>query len=1083
MVKIKSILALFLVLSISFSFGQTIIDQNGKLQVIGLQLSNEHGNPIQLRGMSSHGLQWYGNCVTQQSIQTQVNDWGIDIFRIAMYVEEGGYNVDPAGNRARIEEIVQWCTDLGIYVMIDWHILADGNPNQNKAAAIDFFDYFSDLYKNYNNVLYEVCNEPNGNGDNAWSGIIKPYAEDLIDVIRANDPKAIVMVGTPKWSSKPGDPGNDPITGSRGENVMYSFHFYAGSHYTQAYVNSALTKVPVFVTEWGTSHYSGEGGNDYVNAQKWIDLFGGQNDAGVTVSWCNWSYADKAETSAALESGACYNGNWNSTSESGAYVKKELLNPSDVFLGTNVSSPVFVFEPRDVEVAKYGSVHLTAQAIAGGDITYIWKKDGEVLPGENQSVLTIDNFEASNAGSYSVVAVFNDQSVESSAAQVSLSSQQPFNNQITQLPGRLEVENYDEGGAYLGYRDLSSGNEGNVYRFDDVDIQETSDTEGDYNIGWIEDNEYLQYTVQFSTTGQYDLTFRVASTSSNGNVYLEIDGQLLTDILSVPETFGNQNWEDLTFEDVIIKEGVHILRLTAENGDFGINYIDFELQGTVDCNGDLNGTAVLDDCGVCGGDNSSCTDCFGVVNGDAVRDNCGECGGDGSTCTDCAGVYGGGASLDDCGICSGGQTGIEPNTTCIDCNGDVNGTAAIDDCNVCSGGLTGIARHATCTDCEGILNGNAVVDDCGVCTGGTTGQTFNESCTDCDGVVNGTSSPDECGVCNGDGTSCSGTLTPYKGLRHIIPTKIETEDYDAGGYEVGFYDSDDGNNGNKYRFDDVDIDVSDDGGYAVGWLNDGEWLKYSVNVKYSGNYTIRVRCGTPNSGKTFDLILNGNTIVQNASVPNTGSYASFDIVEVTGVNLSEGNAVLEFVSNSDGYNMDWFEFVPEFFIDCEGVKNGDKVLDDCGICGGDNSSCTDCNGELNGDAYYDNCEVCVGGNTNKTACQIDCNGDWGGSAEIDACMRCAGGNTGRTPTTNSDACVTGLDIENVEITIGPNPFASTFNIECSKEFIYRVYSIEGLLVVSGEAVGVISLGGALPSGVYVIEVIVDGVAQQTTLVK
>ena len=1081
--SIKGILGVVLLFVLSVSYSQTIVEKNGKLKVIGLQLSNSAGNPVQLRGMSSHGLQWYGSCVTQSSIKTQVDDWGIDIFRIAMYVEEGGYNVDPNANKARIEEIVQWCTDLGIYVMIDWHILADGNPNQNKTAALDFFNYFSNLYKDYDNVLYEICNEPNGNGDNAWSGVIKPYAEDVIDVIRANDPNAIVMVGTPKWSSKPGDPGDDPITGERGKNVMYSFHFYAGSHYTQAYVNNALTKVPVFVTEWGTSHYSGEGGNDYVNAQKWLDLFSGQNDAHVLVSWCNWSYADKDETSGALFPGACGNGNWNNVSESGVFVKNAILNPADVFITQLSSLPVFVIEPQDVLAGKFSTVKLRAKAIANGEITYIWKKNNAVLADEKDSVLVINDFNSDKEGLYSVVAVVNNQSVESSKAQLTLSDQAPFNSTPFQLPGRLEAEDYDLGGAYAGYRDLTEGNSGNAYRQDDVDIQETDDTEGEFNIGWVEDNEYLNYTVEFVDAGLYTIVFRVASNVESGNVYLEIDGNVMTPITPVPNTNGTQNWTDLIIDDVLVTAGVHELRLTAENGGFGINYIDFELKGIVDCAGQLNGTATVDDCGVCGGDNTSCIDCFGVINGGAVEDNCGVCGGDGSTCKDCDGVFGGGAMLDECGICSGGQTGIEPNSICTDCNGDMNGTAAIDACGVCSGGLTGIITNSSCKDCEGVMDGNAILDDCGICTGGTTGIEFNEACKDCEGVLNGDAVVDDCGVCNGNNTSCSGDLTPFKGIRQVIPTRIEAEDYDAGGANTAYYDSDGGNNGNKYRNDNVDIDVNDNGGFAVGWLANNEWLKYSVEIKYSGPYTVIVRSGTPDGGKNYDVSIDNNVIIDGGEASNTGSYSAFATKEYAGINLTAGNAVLEFYSHADGFNLDWMEFVPEFTVDCKGIKNGTSVIDDCGICGGDNTLCKDCAGVVDGTAYVDNCGVCVAGTTNEVPCQIDCNGDWGGTAQLDVCKICSGGQTGRTPETDTDKCVTSFGQSFEDLSILPNPFSSVLNISLEGEFIYRVYTADGVVVLSGSASHDLSFGESLSRGHYILEVISKGTAISQSIIK
>ena len=120
--------------------------------------------------------------------------------------------------------------------------------------------------------------------------------------------------------------------------------------------------------------------------------------------------------------------------------------------------------------------------------------------------------------------------------------------------------------------------------------------------------------------------------------------------------------------------------------------VDADMDGICDDIDDCIGS--LDSCGVCNGDNSTCTDCAGVVNGTSVLDDCGVCGGDNSTCTDCAGVVNGTSVLDDCGVCGG------DNSTCTDCAGVVNGTSVLDDCGVCGG------DNSTCTDCAGVVNGN-----------------------------------------------------------------------------------------------------------------------------------------------------------------------------------------------------------------------------------------------------------------------------------------------------------------------------------------------------------------------------------------
>lgn len=177
-----------------------------------------------------------------------------------------------------------------------------------------------------------------------------------------------------------------------------------------------------------------------------------------------------------------------------------------------------------------------------------------------------------------------------------------------------------------------------------------------------------------------------------------------------------------------------------------------------DCNGELNGSAYLDDCSICVGGSTGkkpcITDCNGDLGGSAYYDACGKCVGGNTNkveCSDdCNGDLGGIAFIDACGVCAEGNTGIVPNSSCEDCNGDINGSAYIDNCDQCVGGNTGQTECSV--DCNGDAGGSAELDNCGVCAGGNTGITPNESCVDCNGDANGTAYLDNCDQCVGGNT-------------------------------------------------------------------------------------------------------------------------------------------------------------------------------------------------------------------------------------------------------------------------------------------------------------------------------------------
>ena len=343
----------------------------GVLQVKGLQLSDKDGNPVQLAGMSSMGLQWSADCYTRESIENLVKEWNINVFRVANYVEEGGYNENPEKMRDLITQIVDWCGELGIYCLIDWHVLTPGNPLAPEyAGAEEFFRYFATRYAGKEHVIYEICNEPNNcqakdNKERPWEctrqenvtwEIIVEYANKVIPIIHTaydevNAPHPIIIAGTPQWCQlvdaplKEGryqgngkdlsDPLPDRDATLKYDNIMYSFHFYAEEHnegFRQdgkmfyynfyAYMNEVLGKLPVFCSEFGVTEATGDGKMDFGRTDSWLFLFSGHNAGNQKVSFINWSYSDKKEKSAALHEGACANQEWNNVTFSGNYMKK-----------------------------------------------------------------------------------------------------------------------------------------------------------------------------------------------------------------------------------------------------------------------------------------------------------------------------------------------------------------------------------------------------------------------------------------------------------------------------------------------------------------------------------------------------------------------------------------------------------------------------------------------------------------------------------------------------------------------------------------------------------------------------------------
>lgn len=312
-----------------------VVKKYGHLQVIGRQLCSETGQPIQLRGISSHGLQWYP-FVKGNTVRNSVKFFKIEVIRIAMYVEDfkngeywSGYLAQPDYMLAKTNMIIRDAIDEGIYVIISWHIHND--PQKYTRQAEDFFRYMSKKWGAYPNLIFEICNEPEGNIP--WSKI-RNYAvghsqtqeDGIIGIIRQNDPDSdpnLIIVGTPFWSQQVDKVLEAPIT--EYGNIMYTLHFYASEHKQdiRQRAQQALDQgLPIFVSEWGTCDYKNNRPNDFDSSLEWLRWMDANH-----ISWVNWSLSPKQEPSSLLKPGSSIAGPWSdrNLTKSGRFIK-ELLS-------------------------------------------------------------------------------------------------------------------------------------------------------------------------------------------------------------------------------------------------------------------------------------------------------------------------------------------------------------------------------------------------------------------------------------------------------------------------------------------------------------------------------------------------------------------------------------------------------------------------------------------------------------------------------------------------------------------------------------------------------------------------------------
>jgi endoglucanase len=378
-------------------------------------------------------------------------DWKSSIVRAAMGVDDpGGYLQDRAGNLARVRAVVDAAIANDMYVIIDWH---SHHAENYRNDAIAFFQDMARTYGTRNHVIYEIYNEPL---QISWGGTIKPYAQAVVNAIRAIDPDNLIVVGTPTWSQDVDVAAADPVSGS---NIAYTLHFYAGTHgqFLRDKAQTALNRgAALFVTEWGSVNANGDGAVATAETNNWMNFLKARG-----ISHANWATNDKAEGASALVPGASTSGNWpaNQLTASGTLAKQ-------IISGWSSGTP------------PGGNVIATIQAEA-----------------------------------------FSQQS-------------------------GTQTEN-------------------------------TSDTGGGLNVGWIDYGDWLSYQnspVSIPATGTYRIEYRVASLNGGGGLrFEEAGGSPVYAQIAVPGTGGWQNWTTIS-HTVTLTAGTHRFGINAVSGGWNLNW-------------------------------------------------------------------------------------------------------------------------------------------------------------------------------------------------------------------------------------------------------------------------------------------------------------------------------------------------------------------------------------------------------------------------------------------------------------------------------------------------------------------------------
>ncbi|WP_025741995.1 carbohydrate-binding protein [Aquimarina pacifica] len=294
-----------------------------------------------------------------------------------------------------------------------------------------------------------------------------------------------------------------------------------------------------------------------------------------------------------------YEGPCNDLNEDSWWVdQKEYVNPKINTILTHSAAPEFYncpgiqdlniedqFDPDDLIIfAGYFADQQTGTNAEysiytpSGDVFYSWTQNftSDYYSSYWYRSISVNDEE----GQWTFEVSYNGQTVTRTfiVGSVSIPNQTAYTTHT--IPGIIEAEDFDNGGEGISYTDTETNNKGKAYRTNEgVDIETTEDTDGEYNVGWINDNEWLEYTISDVQSGSYEISFRIAAKNNiSSSIEVTLGNAYLGEI-AIPQTGDWQIWDTVTLSGIDLTSGTNdILRLKINGGSFNLNYIEFKAE-------------------------------------------------------------------------------------------------------------------------------------------------------------------------------------------------------------------------------------------------------------------------------------------------------------------------------------------------------------------------------------------------------------------------------------------------------------------------------------------------------------------------
>ncbi len=453
---------------------------------------------------------------------------------------------------------------------------------------------------------------------------------------------------------------------------------------------------------------------------------------------------------------------------------------------------------------------------------------------------------------------------------------------VQSIPGRIEAENYLVGGEGVGYHDSSTGNAGGFYRNDDVDIKNVTN-EG-ATVGYITNGEWLKYNVNVKNSGSFQVNLHIARVATgNGSLQIEVDGTVLA-TASIPNSPDWNTQITVTIPSLVLTAGSHTMRFIAASDNFDLNWVEFlalSLPPTLSLsaspasiNQGQSSTLTWSSTNA-----TSCTASGGWSGSQAVSGT--QSVSPTATTTYSLACTGAGGTANQ----STTITVVPPTTVSLSASpaSIIQGQSST---------LTWASTNATSCTASGAWSGSKATSG-SQSVSPTATSTYTLACT------------------GSGGTTTQNATVTIQGIPSIqpVPGRIEAENYLAGGEGVGYHDTTSGNTGGLYRNDDVDIKNITNEGYTVGWIENGEWLKYTINVANPGAYQVNVRAARATTGNGALRIEIDGISLGTVTIAPTASWDTQNTFSLPSIPLSAGTHSLRLIADTGTFDFNWIEFI------------------------------------------------------------------------------------------------------------------------------------------------------------------------------